>query len=81
MSRVNREAEGDELRAKLRALGVNPGPITHTTRSVYLKLLERLQQRGPLLPPPLPLERSPGVLFFPSKLMQSPTIISYDYEI
>ncbi|TNN19232.1 Inner nuclear membrane protein [Schistosoma japonicum] len=34
----------DEIRKKLQALGFDPGPITGTTRSVYLKKLEKLQK-------------------------------------
>ena len=33
----------EELLKELRNYGVNPGPITHTTRNVYLKRLEKLK--------------------------------------
>lgn len=33
-----------ELRRQLKACGINPGPITETTRDIYLRRLDKLKE-------------------------------------
>lgn len=55
--KITFQDELDELREKLQALGMSPGPITESTKAIYQRQLERLLQQGFTSPPPkLPLD-------------------------